>query len=205
MILLKVNKKEVSKLFYPININLDNLEIIIIGGGNIALRKCKNFLEFGKSVTILSPEFKRDFLEIEEKVDFIQDIFKEEYIDEFDMVIAATDDNETNEEIACICRKKSKFVNVVDNREFSDFITTSYLKRGDLLIGISTGGKVPALSSKIRKDLEEIYDEDFSDYVEILAKIRKKVIKKYSDKTERRKVLKSLVELELDELKNFEI
>lgn len=191
-------------MFYPVNLNLDNMEIIIVGGGNVALRKCMNFLDFGKSVTVLAPEFDSRFLELGNKVDLINDIFKEEYIDKFDIVVAATDDKEVNEEIACICRKKSKLINVVDSRDLSDFTVSSYVKRGDLLIGISTGGKIPALSAKIRRDLEEIYDESFAEYVDLLGELREKIIKKYEDKIERKKVLKALVELDIEELKEIE-
>lgn len=191
-------------MFYPVNLNLDNMEIIIVGGGNVALRKCMNFLDFGKSVTVLAPDFDSRFLELGNKVDFINDIFKEEYIDKFDIVVAATDDKEVNEEIACICRKKSKLINVVDSRDLSDFTVSSYVKRGDLLIGISTGGKIPALSAKIRRDLEEIYDESFAEYVDLLGELREKIIKKYEDKTERKEVLKALVELDIEELKEIE-
>lgn len=191
-------------MFYPVNLNLDNMEIIIVGGGNVALRKCMNFLDFGKSVTVLAPEFDSRFLEFGNKVDLINDIFKEEYIDKFDIVVAATDDKEVNEEIACICRKKSKLINVVDSRDLSDFTVSSYVKRGDLLIGISTGGKIPALSAKIRRDLEEIYDESFAEYVDLLGELREKIIKKYEDKTERKEVLKALVKLDIEELKEIE-
>ncbi|MED9947570.1 precorrin-2 dehydrogenase/sirohydrochlorin ferrochelatase family protein [Peptacetobacter hiranonis] len=191
-------------MFYPVNLNLDNMEIIIVGGGNVALRKCMNFLDFGKSVTVLAPEFDSRFLELGNKVDLINDIFKEEYIDKFDIVVAATDDKEVNEEIACICRKKSKLINVVDSRDLSDFTVSSYVKRGDLLIGISTGGKIPALSAKIRRDLEEIYDESFAEYVDLLGELREKIIKKYEDKTERKEVLKALVKLDIEELKEIE-
>lgn len=180
------------------------MEIIIVGGGNVALRKCMNFLDFGKSVTVLAPDFDSRFLELGNKVDLINDIFKEEYIDKFDIVVAATDDKEVNEEIACICRKKSKLINVVDSRDLSDFTVSSYVKRGDLLIGISTGGKIPALSAKIRKDLEEVYDESFAEYVDLLGEIREKIIKSYEDKSERKKVLKALVELDIEELKEIE-
>lgn len=191
-------------MFYPVNLNLDNMEIIIVGGGKVALRKCMNFLEFGKSVTVLAPDFDSRFLELGNKVDLINDIFKEEYIDKFDIVVAATDDKEVNEEIACISRKKSKLINVVDSRDLSDFTVSSYVKRGDLLIGISTGGKIPALSAKIRRDLEEIYDESFAEYVDLLGELREKIIKKYEDKTERKKVLKALVEVDIEELKEIE-
>lgn len=199
----KIGKRGVV-LFYPVNINLDNMEIIIVGGGKVALRKCMNFLDFGKSVTILAPEFDSRFLEIGNKVDLINDIFKEEYIEKFDIVVAATDNKEVNEEIACICRKKSKLINVVDSRDLSDFTVSSYVKRGDLLIGISTGGKIPALSAKIREELEEIYDESFAEYVDILGEIREKIIKKYENKEERKEALKSLVKLNMNELEELE-
>ncbi|MEE0452295.1 precorrin-2 dehydrogenase/sirohydrochlorin ferrochelatase family protein [Peptacetobacter sp.] len=191
-------------MFYPVNLNLDNMEIIIVGGGNVALRKCMNFLDFGKSITVLAPDFDSRFLELGNKVDLINDVFREEYIDKFDIVVAATDDKEVNEEIACICRKKSKLINVVDSRDLSDFTVSSYVKRGDLLIGISTGGKIPALSAKIRRDLEEIYDESFAEYVDLLGELREKIIKKYEDKTERKEVLKALVKLDIEELKEIE-
>lgn len=191
-------------MFYPVNLNLDNMEIIIVGGGNVALRKCMNFLDFGKSITVLATDFDSRFLELGNKVDLINDVFREEYIDKFDIVVAATDDKEVNEEIACICRKKSKLINVVDSRDLSDFTVSSYVKRGDLLIGISTGGKIPALSAKIRRDLEEIYDESFAEYVDLLGELREKIIKKYEDKTERKEVLKALVKLDIEELKEIE-
>ena len=199
----KIGKRGVV-LFYPVNINLDNMEIIIVGGGKVALRKCMNFLDFGKSVTVLAPEFDSRFLEIGNKVDLIEDTFKEEYIEKFDIVVAATDNKEVNEEIACICRKKSKLINVVDSRDLSDFTVSSYVKRGDLLIGISTGGKIPALSAKIREELEEIYDESFAEYVDILGEIREKIIKKYENKEERKEALKSLVKLNMNELEELE-
>lgn len=52
-------------MFYPVNLNLDNMEIIIVGGGKVALRKCMNFLDFGKSVTVLAPEFDSRFWNLE--------------------------------------------------------------------------------------------------------------------------------------------
>ena len=73
-----------------------------------------------------------------------------------------------------------------------------------MLISISTGGKSPSLSSKIKKELEEKYDDSYEEYINTLGKIRQKVIKKYENILERRKVLKDLVNLDLEELKRLE-
>ena len=56
---------------------------------------------------------------------------------------------------------------MVDDKELSNFTVPSFVKRGDLLLSVSTGGKSPSLSSKIRKDLEEVYDESYEEYVEL--------------------------------------
>ena len=69
---------------------------------------------------------------------------------------------------------------------------------------ISTGGKSPSLSSKIKKELEEKYDDSYEEYINILGEIRQKVIKNYKNISERRKVLKDLVNLDLEELKTLE-
>ncbi|MFA4009325.1 bifunctional precorrin-2 dehydrogenase/sirohydrochlorin ferrochelatase [Clostridioides difficile] len=108
-------------------------------------------------------------------------------------------------EIGLYCRAKNKLVNVVDNIEISNFTVPSYIKRGDLLISVSTGGKSPSLSSKIKKEIEEIYTEDYEEYLNVLGDIRKEVIKKYEDKSKRKDLLNMLITLDLEELKKFDI
>lgn len=66
-------------------------------------------------------------------------------------------------------------MNVVDNIEISNFTVPSYIKRGDLLISVSTGGKSPSLSSKIKKEIEERYTEDYEEYLNVLGDIRKRL------------------------------
>jgi len=189
---------------YPINLEIKDMKITIIGGGNVAYRKCKNFLEFGKSVSVISPKFINKFELIKNKVELVYDTYKEEYIKDSFIVVAATNNKEINKNIGIYCRNYGKLVNVVDNIELSNYTVPSYIKRGDLLIGISTGGKSPSLSSKIKKELEEKYDDSYEEYVYILGKIRQNVIKKYKNIIERRKVLNSLVLLSLEELRNLE-
>ncbi|MCC0628358.1 MULTISPECIES: bifunctional precorrin-2 dehydrogenase/sirohydrochlorin ferrochelatase [unclassified Clostridioides] len=192
-------------MLYPINLKLDDLDVVIIGGGEVAYRKCKNFLEFNKSVTIVSKQILNKFYESEGNIKIIKDDYKEVYIESASVIVAATNNRELNMEIGLYCRAKNKLVNVVDNVEISNFTVPSYIKRGDLLISISTGGKSPSLSSKIKKELEERYTEDYEEYLNVLGDIRKKVIKKYEDKIKRKDILNRLITLDLEELKKFDI
>ena len=141
-------------MLYPINLEIKDMKITIIGGGDVAYRKCKNFLEFGKSVRVVSPEFIDSFELIKNNVELVYDVYKEEYIKDSFIVVAATNNKEINKNIGIYCRSCGKLVNVVDDIKLSNYTVPSYVKRGDLLISISTGGKSPSLSSKIKKELE---------------------------------------------------
>ncbi|MGX9758595.1 precorrin-2 dehydrogenase/sirohydrochlorin ferrochelatase family protein [Clostridioides difficile] len=192
-------------MLYPINLKLDDLDVVIIGGGEVAYRKCKNFLDFNKGVTVVSKHILNKFYDLKDNITIIKDDYKEEYIENSSMIIAATDNRELNLEIGLYCRENKKLVNVVDNVKISNFTVPSYVKRGDLLISVSTGGKSPSLSSKIKRELEEKYSEDYEEYLNVLGEIRKEVIKKYQDKNKRKSILNMLIALDLDELKKFNV
>ena len=174
-------------MLYPINLEIKDIKITIIGGGEVAYRKCKNFLDFGKSIRVVSPEFIDKFDLIKKDVELVYDRYKEEYIKDSFIVVAATNNKEINKNISIYCRNCGKLINVVDDINLSNYIVPSYIKRGDLLISISTGGKSPSLASKIKKELEEKYDDNYEEYINILGKIREKVIKNYENIFERKK------------------
>ena len=190
-------------MFYPINLKIDDMKIVIIGGGKVAYRKCMNFLAFNKKVLVVSKEFVKEFEEIKEQVEIVKGAYNEKYIKDAFVVVAATNNKEVNHQIGTYCRQHNKLVNVVDDKELSNFTVPSFVKRGDLLLSVSTGGKSPSLSSKIRKDLEDVYDESYEEYVELLGQAREIIIKNTSDIKERRKKLKELLDLSSDELRKI--
>lgn len=188
-------------MLYPINLNIDKMKITIIGGGKVAYRKATNFLNFDKKVIVVSKEFIEEFEEIKEKIEMIYDKYDEKYIEDSFIVIAATNDKKINHEIGVYCNQKGKLVNVVDDKELSNFTVPSYVKRGELLLSVSTGGNSPSLSAKIKRELEEKYDESYEEYVELLGLARKKIIEENKDIKERRKKIKALIGLSVEELK----
>lgn len=190
-------------MFYPINIKIDDIQITIIGGGKVAYRKCMNFLDFYKKVTVVSKDFIDEFNEIKDKINIIKDGYDEKYIKESFVVIAATNNKCINRKIGIYCRDNGKLVNVVDDVNLSNFTVPSYVKRGDLLLSVSTGGKSPSLSSKIRKELERIYDESYEEYVKLLGQVREIIIKNTVDIKERRVKLKEILDLSIEELKKI--
>ena len=190
-------------MFYPINLKIDDMKIVIIGGGKVAYRKCMNFLAFNKKVKVISQDFIEEFEEIKDQIEMIKDSYDEKYIKDDFVVVAATYNKEVNHKIGIYCRQYNKLVNVVDDKDLSNFTVPSFVKRGDLLLSVSTGGKSPSLSSKIRKDLEEVYDDSYEEYVKLLGEARDNIIENTSDIKERRKKLKELVDLSFDELREI--
>lgn len=188
-------------MFYSINLELDKFEVVIIGGGEVAYRKCKNFLDFNKKVKVIAPKFIKEFQELSNKVELIEDIYKEEYIKDSFIVVAATNNKDVNKAIGKYCNLNNKLVNVVDSIELSNYTVPSYIKRGDLLISVSTGGKSPSLSRKIKKELEDQYDDSYEEYINLLGEARRKIIEEVDDISIRRKLIKNLITLNLEELR----
>lgn len=190
-------------MLYPINLNLDEIEVTVIGGGEIAYRKCKNFITFGIKIKVISINFIDKFKNIESKIEMIHDTYNEEYIKSSFIVVAATNNREINKKIGVYCRENGKLVNVVDDINLSNYTVPAYIKRGDLIISISTGGKSPSLSRKIKDELKEKYDESYEEYINLLGIAREKILKKYDLISERKKLLNSLVNLSLEDLKEY--
>lgn len=190
---------------YPIMIDLMGKEITVIGGGKIAYRKVNNFLKFGYEVTVVSREFIEDFKKIENKIKIIKDEYSEKYIKDSFIVVAATNNKKINESIGMFCRSNNKLVNVIDDQKLSNFIVPSCVKRGDLVISISTGGKSPSLASKIRKDLEIQYDDSYEEYLILLGELREQILEKYNNPSIRKDLLNKIINLNYDQLKKLEI
>ncbi|KKY01215.1 siroheme synthase [Paraclostridium benzoelyticum] len=188
---------------YPIMVNLDYKEITIIGGGKIAYRKAKNFIDFGYKVKVISLDFNEKFKDIESKIELIRDEYKEEYIENSFIVVAATNNRDINKAIGMYCAEKNKLVNVVDNPTLSSYIVPSTVKRGDLIIGVSTSGKSPSLASKIKKDLEIVYDDSYEEYIQLLGELRCKILKKYDDPVKKKQLLNEIINLNIEELKKY--
>ncbi|KHS58899.1 siroheme synthase [Terrisporobacter othiniensis] len=169
----------------------------------ITYRKCINFLAFNKKVRVISKDFIEEFEGLKDCIDTIKDNYDEKYIKDAFVVVAATNNEDVNREIGLYCREHGKLVNVVDNANLSNFTVPSFVKRGDLLLSVSTGGKSPSLSSKIRKDLEEVYDESYEEYVSLLGEARKNIIKNTEDVKERRNKLNALLNFSFDELRQI--
>lgn len=167
---------------YPIMVNLENKDCVVVGGGRVATRKIANLLEAKAKVVVVSisssveiKEWAKANLLHWKKKEFEKDDVKKAFL-----VIAATDSLETNRQVYDSV-SANQLINVVDVPNLCNFTVPTVLRRGKLAIAVSTTGGSPLLAKKIKQDLSEIYDDSYEQYLEFLDVTRKDIIAKISD------------------------
>jgi len=144
--------------YLPIFTKLENRPCLVIGGGDIALRKVHLLLKAGADVTVCALDFHE---KLQQKADagqlkLIKDSFTESLLDNKWLVIAATNKKEINQQIADSADERQLLVNVVDDPALSSFIMPSIVDRSPIIVAISSGGKAPVLARLIRERLESL-------------------------------------------------
>lgn len=196
--------------YYPIMVDLTGREVLVVGGGSVASRKIDTLLEYGAVVNLVSRELSPEIqAHIDNgKVRYLGEEFSMVFLKEKFLVIAATDDAELNHRISQVAEEKGMLINAVDQPADCNFIVPSIVKRGDLIVAVSTSGKSPALAKKIRKDLTDYFGDEYDLFLRLMGKIRNEVLASSSDQKENSRIFHMIVDSELfeaikkDDLKN---
>ena len=144
---------------YPIQLEIENMPCVVVGGGSVALRKVKPLLRAGACVTVISPVLAGELAFLAEKgsICHIARAYEAGDADGYTIVICATDDIAVNRQAAREARALGALVNVIDAPEEGNFTVPSSVDRAPLLLTVSTGGISPAFSRMIRQELAETY------------------------------------------------
>jgi siroheme synthase-like protein len=160
--------------YYPIFLNISGKRCVVVGGGEVALRKVKALLEHEASVEVISPDLCPGLSQLAKSraIQVLQRSYDGGDLQGAFIAIAATDDGKTNSQVVEEARAKGVLVNVVDDSEHSDFIVPSQLRRGDITIAVSTAGKSPALAHKIRARLEKDFGAEYASLALLIGEVR---------------------------------
>ncbi len=163
--------------YYPIFLNITGKKCVVVGGGQIALRKVRTLLDYGAIVRVISPALCSELNEMAENgaITIQQRRYRSGDLQEAFVVIAATNDSTINLKVGKDARSNALLINVVDDPESSGFIAPSYVRRGDVTIAISSGGRSPALSQKIRTRLEEEFGEEYISLARMISEVRTEI------------------------------
>ncbi|NLY77081.1 MAG: bifunctional precorrin-2 dehydrogenase/sirohydrochlorin ferrochelatase [Tissierellia bacterium] len=192
-------------MFCPIMVDISNKKVLIVGGGKIAYRKAKSFLKYQASVLVVSPQFIYRFYELKKKyrqqLTLIEDTYDPKYIDGSFLVVGATSSRKVNEQIALDSHRLNILCNIVDRKEESNFISPGVVDKDGLVISISTMGKFPYLTRKIKEDIEHRYSKFDKEYLDLLEKLREIVLLKYKEKSH--ELFDHCIDMNKYELKEF--
>jgi len=176
---------------YPIVLDLAGRRAVVVGGGRVALRKARALAEAGARVTAVAPEFLPEFAD-EAGVECIEAPYTGEHLEGAVLAVAATDDPAVNRRVADDARAAHVLVNVVDVPEECDFIVPAQVRRGDLMVTITTGGAAPSLSRRLRERLEGEFGPEWAEYLEALRAVRDRVMAEGHPPEVRRRIFERL-------------
>ena len=188
---------------YPISlVNLQDERCLVVGGGTVAERKVRSLLQVEARVTVVSPTLTVGLQQLVEEghVEWVPREYQQGDLTGAFLVIGATDDVDTNEQVWREAVERGLLVNIVDDLARCNFIVPSLVRRGDLCLAISTGGKSPALAKRLRERLEAEFGPEYAEFVALLGDLRERVKAKYPEAEERKALWYRLVDSDIIEL-----
>jgi precorrin-2 dehydrogenase/sirohydrochlorin ferrochelatase len=198
-----VNVENSTKSYhFPVNLDVRHRKCLVVGGGKVAERKVESLLHCGAKVCIVSPDLTDGLRNLADRgiINFMKRRYVTEDLEGCFLVISAVDDSETNSKIADDCLERNILVNVVDDPARCSFTVPSVLHRGPLCVAVSTQGKSPLLAKKIREQLEDLFGPEYSEFVELMGKIRQQVMENVPDREKRRRIFECLIDSNILEL-----
>ena len=175
---------------YPIFLKLNNLNVLIVGGGNVGLEKLTFMLKSSPNanVEVVAPRFLPELVELVNKHDSVKltmKKFKKKMLKKRHMVIACTDDLEVNKRIYDLCRERYLICNIADTPPLCDYYLGGIVTKGNVKIAISTNGKSPTTAKRLREFFEEVIPEDINKMVENLNEYRKTLKGDFEEKVQK--------------------
>lgn len=188
--------------YYSVSLDLAGKSCLVVGGGKVAERKVISLLQSNAEITVISPRVTDYLGELikNKRIFYFEREYQTEDLAGVFLVISATDSKDANRKVAKDCLEKNILINAVDDPEYCNFIVPAVVRRGDLTISVSTGGKSPALARKIREELEKQYGDEYGPLLKKLGEIRKQILNNIPEQEKREIIFNCLADSELAEL-----
>ena len=174
---------------YPIFLKLHQLNVLIVGGGNVGLEKLSFLLKSSPNanVEIVATHFLPEVEALAEQysLTLTTSKFKKKMLKKRHFVIACTDDLAVNKRVYDLCRKRFLICNIADTPELCDFYLGGIVTKGNVKIAISTNGKSPTTAKRLREFFEEVIPEDINTMVENLNEYRKTLKGNFEEKVQK--------------------
>jgi len=199
--------------FYPVFLDLRERCCLVVGGGPVAEEKVRGLLAAGARVRLVTQtKDPRDIKDSKDRLASLSSLeslgsleslargFLPEDLDGVTLAIVCSQPPEVVEAVWAEARRRGVLVNTVDDVAHCDFIAPSVVRRGDLAIAISTGGRAPALAVRLRERLEREIGDEHARFLDLAGSARTAVAARWPDFAERRERWYKLVDSEVLDL-----
>jgi uroporphyrin-III C-methyltransferase/precorrin-2 dehydrogenase/sirohydrochlorin ferrochelatase len=182
--------------YFPVFFDLTGQRVLIVGGGEVALRKVSLLERTGALITVVAPEIAPELMQraAAGKLQLAIREFAPDDLDGARLVIVATSRRAVNRWIANLSESRNIPVNVVDDREASRFIVPAIIDRDPVLVAVSTGGTSPVLARRLRERLEALIPARIGELASWLKALRSTARRKLRDTEERRRFFEAVVD-----------
>ncbi|MDR2219510.1 MAG: siroheme synthase CysG [Methylobacillus sp.] len=170
--------------YLPIFIRLRGRKSVVIGGGEIALRKVSMLLKADADITVIAPALCAE-LAAQRRITHLPARFSPEQLDSAQLVVAATDDAEINRAVSAAAQARNIPVNVVDAPELCTFVMPSVVDRSPVVIAVSSGGNAPVLARMVRARLETLIPASYGQLARLAGEFRDKVKARFKNPRQR--------------------
>ncbi|MGX8220030.1 uroporphyrinogen-III C-methyltransferase [Psychrobacter celer] len=187
---------------FPLFFKLENRKVLIVGGGDVALRKADLLSRAEAAITILAPDISTEIQALlsDDKHELIYKNYNKSYMTGARVIIAATDDETLNHQIHADATALNIPVNVVDTPHLCDFIFPAIVDRNPIVIGISSNGKAPVLARLLRARLETLIPQGYGKLAKLAGEFRSEVKRKIPTLTGRRQFWERAFEGQVSQL-----
>lgn len=185
---------------YPIMLNLEGRQAVVVGGGTVGMRKAKALAAAGAEVTLVTGHEPSAIVEEVKGVVVFPNSYAPELLSSAHVVMACTDDPETNSRVASDARRAGALVNVADQPSDCDFILPAVYREGPITIAVGTNGMSPSLAGRLRDILAESLPEEVGQFTELIGRIRQRIQDQISDAHVRGNLMKRLATKETHDL-----
>lgn len=178
--------KEANNLF-PVFLKLEQMRLLIVGGGNIGLEKLTTVLQNSPStkIRLVGKTINEEIVELASKhetIDLHERAFETGDLEFADIVITAINDHQASEEICLLAKQHGKLINAADKPDLCDFYLSSVVKKGSLKIAISTNGKSPTIAKRLKEVIHDMLPDEMESVLDNMQTIRNGMDGNFSDK-----------------------
>jgi precorrin-2 dehydrogenase/sirohydrochlorin ferrochelatase len=188
--------------YYPIFLDLADRLCVVIGGGAVAERKARGLLDAGARVRLVSPQVTGGVrrLAAQGRIEVVPREYREGDLEGAALAIAATDAEEVNMRVHEESKRLSIPLNVADKPELCDFILPSVVRKGPVVVAISTSGLLPALARRLKEEIDSTLPADYGPYAKRVGAFRRILIENVHDPRRKREILRRVSEADVSEV-----